>query len=31
MTARLDLHQEGYLALRGLAPPAPYLHHGVFL
>jgi GNAT superfamily N-acetyltransferase len=31
MTARLDLHQEGYLALRGLAPPAPYLHNGVFL
>jgi GNAT superfamily N-acetyltransferase len=31
LTARLDLHQEGYLGLRGLAPPAPYLHNGVFL
>ena len=31
MAARLDLHQEGYLALRDMRPPAPYLHHGVFL
>jgi GNAT superfamily N-acetyltransferase len=31
LTARLALHQEGYLGLRGLAPPAPYLHNGVFL
>lgn len=31
MAARLDLHQEGYLALRNLKPPAPYLHNGVFL
>ncbi len=31
MTARLDLHTDGYLGLRGLAPPAPYLHHGSLL
>ena len=31
MAAHLDLHQEGYLALRGMRPPAPYLHNGVFL
>lgn len=31
MAARLDLHQSGYLALRGMKPPVPYLHHGVFL
>ena len=31
MAARLDLHQLGYLALRRLKPPAPYLHHGSFL
>ena len=31
MAARLDLHQEGYLALRDMKPPAPYLHNGVFL
>jgi GNAT superfamily N-acetyltransferase len=31
MAARLDLHQEGYLALRDMRPPAPYLHHGAFL
>lgn len=31
MEARLDLHQSGYLALRGMKPPAPFLHHGVFL
>ncbi len=26
--ARLALHTEGYLALRGMKPPAPYVHHG---
>ena len=31
MAARLDLHQEGYLGLRHMRPPAPYLHHGAFL
>ncbi|WP_460716641.1 GNAT family N-acetyltransferase [Nocardioides dilutus] len=31
LTARLDLHQEGYLALRGMKPPAPYVHHGALL
>jgi GNAT superfamily N-acetyltransferase len=31
MAARLDLHQEGYLALRHMRPPTPYLHHGSFL
>jgi GNAT superfamily N-acetyltransferase len=31
MTARLDLHQEGFLALRGMKPPAPYVHHGALL
>jgi len=31
MSARLELHQEGYLALRHLEPPAPYLHHGALL
>ncbi len=31
LAARLDLHQEGYLALRNMKPPAPYLHHGAFL
>ena len=29
--ARLGLHTQGYLALRGLRPPAPYLHHGALL
>lgn len=29
--ARLELHQEGYLALRGMDPPSPYLHHGAML
>jgi len=29
--ARLDLHQDGYLALRGLQPPTPYLHNGALL
>ena len=31
MSARLDLHTHGYLGLRGLAPPSPYLHHGSLL
>ena len=31
MAARLELHLEGYLGLRGLRPPAPYLHHGALL
>jgi len=31
MAARLDLYTSGYLALRGMAPPTAYLHHGVFL
>lgn len=30
MAARLTLMPSGYLGLRGMAPPAPYLHHGVF-
>jgi len=29
--ARLELHQSGYLALRGMKPPAPYVHHGALL
>ena len=31
MAARLELHQEGYLALRGMRPPTPYLHNGALL
>lgn len=31
MAARMSLHQSGYLCLRGMAPPAPYLHHGSML
>jgi hypothetical protein len=31
MAARLELHLDGYLALRGMSPPAPYVHHGTFL
>ena len=31
MAARLDLHQSGYLALRGMKPPSPYVHHGTLL
>ncbi|GHA08035.1 hypothetical protein GCM10010329_33470 [Streptomyces spiroverticillatus] len=31
LSARLDLLQDGYLALRGLAAPAPYLPSGRFL
>ncbi len=29
--ARLELHQEGYLGLRGMKPPSPYVHHGALL
>ena len=31
LAARLDLHTEGYLGLRGMAPPTPYLHNGALL
>lgn len=31
MAARLDLHQHGYLAVRGMNPPTPHLHHGSLL
>ncbi|SDC60560.1 GNAT family N-acetyltransferase [Nocardioides lianchengensis] len=31
LAARLDLHQEGYLGLRGMKPPAPYVHNGALL
>lgn len=31
MAARLELHQEGYLGLRGMKPPAPYVHDGALL
>jgi GNAT superfamily N-acetyltransferase len=31
LAARLDLHQEGYLALRGMKPPTPYVHNGALL
>lgn len=31
LAARLDLGQEGYLAVRGMADPAPYLPSGHFL
>ena len=27
----LELHQEGYLGLRGMKPPSPYVHHGALL
>jgi GNAT superfamily N-acetyltransferase len=29
--ARLELHQEGYLALSGMKPPTPYVHNGALL
>ena len=29
--ARLSLQQEGYLGLRGMKPPSPYVHHGALL
>jgi len=31
LAARLDLAQDGYLALRNMRPPTPYLHHGSLL
>ncbi|MCY7395395.1 MAG: GNAT family N-acetyltransferase [Nocardioides sp.] len=31
LAARLQVHTEGYLALRGMRPPAPYIHHGALL
>ena len=31
MAARMSLHQSGYLCLRGMKPPTPYLHHGSML
>jgi ribosomal protein S18 acetylase RimI-like enzyme len=31
MACRMQLHTSGYLAVRGMKPPAPYIHHGVFL
>lgn len=31
MAARMDLHSNGYLALRDMKPPAPYIHSGHFL
>jgi GNAT superfamily N-acetyltransferase len=31
LAARLELHQDGYLGLRGMRPPAPYIHNGALL
>lgn len=31
LEARLEVHQSGYLAVRGMKPPTPYLHHGSLL
>ncbi len=31
LAARLDLHTDGYLALRGMKPPVPYVHNGALL
>lgn len=31
LAARLEVHQWGYLALRHMKPPMPYLHHGSLL
>jgi GNAT superfamily N-acetyltransferase len=31
LDAGLEIRTEGYLALRGMRPPAPYLHHGALL
>jgi GNAT superfamily N-acetyltransferase len=31
LAARLELHQEGYLALRHMRPPRPYLPHGALM
>jgi hypothetical protein len=31
LAARLELHQEGYQALRNMRPPKPYLPHGALM
>lgn len=31
LAARLEVHTAGYLGLRNMRPPAPYLHHGALL
>ena len=31
LAARLELHRRATSALRGMKPPAPYLHHGALL
>jgi hypothetical protein len=31
IAARLEVHQDGYLALRNMRPPTPYLHNGALL
>ncbi|GAA5137309.1 hypothetical protein GCM10023339_77520 [Alloalcanivorax gelatiniphagus] len=31
LAARLSIHQNGYLCLRRMKPPSPYLHHGSLL
>jgi hypothetical protein len=31
MATRMSLHQSGYLCLRGMKPPSPYVHHGSLL
>jgi len=31
LAARLSVHTSGYLCLRGMKPPSPYLHHGSML
>jgi hypothetical protein len=31
LAARLELHQEGYQALRHMRPPKPYLPHGALM
>jgi GNAT superfamily N-acetyltransferase len=31
IAARLEVHQDGYLGLRGMQPPSPYLHNGALL
>jgi len=31
LAARMSIHQNGYLCLRAMKPPAPYIHHGSLL
>lgn len=31
MAARLSVGTAGYLGVRGMAPPAAYIHHGALL